>query len=218
MNICESGCTKSPKNRLILNRFLRDLQYEHTGFFHSRLDTMIDLRHPLVVLSSRLPWDQIEATLALYFEHQARPLQAVRVDDLLGEHRMEFGDGVSISGRPRLPIRLMASLLYLKHSFNLSDEDVVDRWSENVAWQFFSQKGDKSGMDDYAPRLPCDATQIGRFRRAIGEDGLKQLLKSTIETAVQIKAIKPAELERVIVDPTVKVAMPPCKRRLSPTQ
>ena len=49
----------------------------------------------------------------------------------------------------------------------------------------------------------CDATQIGRFRRAIGEDGLELLLKSTIETAVEIKAIKPAELERVIVDTTV---------------
>ena len=27
-----------------------------------------------------------------------------------------------------MPIRLMASLLYLKHSFNLSDEDVCERW------------------------------------------------------------------------------------------
>ena len=43
----------------------------------------------------------------------------------------------------------------------------------------------------------------GRFRRAIGEDGLELLLKFTIETAVQIKAIKPAELERAIVDTTV---------------
>ena len=42
----------------------------------------------------------------------------------------------------------------------------------------------------------------GRFRRAIGEDGLELLLKFTIETAVQINAIKPAELERVVVDTT----------------
>jgi len=30
---------------------------------------------------------------------------------------------VSPAGRPRLPVRLMASLLYLKNSFNLSDEE-----------------------------------------------------------------------------------------------
>lgn len=88
----------------------------------------------------------------------------------------------------------LASLLYLKHSFDLSDEELVARWSENVAWQFFS------GREYYEPRPPCDATQVVRFWRAIGEDGLEQLLKATIECAVEIKAIKPAELERVIVD------------------
>ena len=95
-------------------------------------------------------------------------------------------------------MRLMVSLLYLKNSFDLSDEELVQRWSENVVWQFFS------GMEYYEARLPCDATQIGRMRRIIGEEGLEQLLKATIETAVEIKAIKPAELERVIVDTTVQ--------------
>ena len=52
-----------------------------------------------------------------------------------------------------------------------------------------------SGMDYYEPRLPCDATQIDRFRRLLGEDGLEQLLKATIECAVDIKAVKPADLE-----------------------
>jgi IS5 family transposase len=118
--------------------------------------------------------------------------------DLFGEHAVEFGGGVSNVGRPRLSIRLMASLLYLKNSFNLSDEELVQRWSENVVFQFFS------GQEYYEPRQPCDATQIGRFRRAIGEEGLELLLKATIETAVEIKAIKPAELERVIVDTTVQ--------------
>ena len=59
-------------------------------------------------------------------------------------------------------------------------------------------------MDYYEPRLPCDATQIGRFRRLLGEDGLEQLLKATIECAVQIKAVRLADLERVIVDSTVQ--------------
>ena len=167
-------------------------------FFRARLDTMIDLRHPLAVLARQLPWDRIEQTLAPKFTHQDRPAKAAVVADLLGEHALEFGGGISNAGRPRLSIRLMASLLYLKNAFNLSDEELVQRWSENVVWQFFS------GMDYYEPRLPCDATQIGRFRRAIGEEGLEQLLKATIETAVQTKAVKPAELERVIVDTTVQ--------------
>ena len=92
----------------------------------------------------------------------------------------------------------MASLLYLKHAFKLSDEELVERWAENVQWQFFS------GMTFYKPRLPCDATQIGRFRSALGEAGVEELLKATIDTAVASKAIRPAEFERVIVDTTVQ--------------
>jgi len=57
------------------------------------------------------------------------------------------GAGVSPAGRPRLPIRLMVSLLYLKHAFNQSDEALVERWRENVVWQFFS------GMEYYSPKL-----------------------------------------------------------------
>jgi len=158
---------------------------------------MVDMRHPLVVLAGRLAWGRIESALATKFERQDRPSQQVVAGDMFGEHEVEFGGGVSIGGRPRLSIRLMASLLYLKNSFNLSDEELVQRWSENVVWQFFS------GQEYYEPRLPCDATQMGRFRRAIGEEGLELLIKSTIETALEIKAIKPTELERVIVDTTV---------------
>jgi IS5 family transposase len=56
----------------------------------------------------------------------------------------------------------------------------------------------------YEPRLPCDATQIGRFRAAIGEAGVEELLKATIDTAVATKAVRPGEFERVIVDSTVQ--------------
>jgi IS5 family transposase len=167
-------------------------------FFRARLDGMVDPRHPLVVLTGRLPWTQVEQVLAPHFERKARTPGTAVAQDMLGEHEVEFGGGVGSGGRPRLPIRLMASLLYLKNSFNLSDEELVTRWSENVVWQSFS------GMEYYEPRLPCDATQIGRFRTTIGEEGLEQLLKFTIQTAVEIKAIKPAELERVIVDSTVQ--------------
>jgi transposase, IS5 family len=171
---------------------------ETPDFFRARLDGMVDPKHPLVVLSKRLPWDAIEAALAPHFARKARPGLKTTALDLLGAHEVEFGSGLIKAGRPRLAIRLMVSLQYLKNAFNLSDEELVQRWAENVVWQFFS------GMDYYEPRLPCDATQIGRFRRAVGEEGLEQLLKATINTAVEIKAIKPAELERVIVNTTVQ--------------
>ncbi|MFE1574467.1 transposase, partial [Comamonas odontotermitis] len=118
--------------------------------------------------------------------------------DLFGPSLQLTGAGVSTAGRPRLPIRLMAALLYLKHAFGLSDQELVERWSENVVWQHFS------GQEYYTPRLPCDATQIGRFRTAIGEAGVEELLKASIDAAVQMKAVEPGEFKRVIVDTTVQ--------------
>lgn len=167
-------------------------------FFRSRLDQMIDLRHPLAVLANRMPWAQIEAALAPVFAHRDRAGAVIETLDLLGPTRRIAGAGVNAAGRPRLSIRLMAALLYLKHAFNLSDEELVERWAENVVWQYFS------GQAYYEPRLPCDATQIGRFRSAIGEAGVGELLKATIDTAVATKAIRPKEFERVIVDTTVQ--------------
>lgn len=167
-------------------------------FFRSRIDAMINLNDPLAVLASRLPWGQIEAAVATSFERQDRAGQVLEGRDLFGPTQTLVGAGRSNAGRPKLAIRLMASLLYLKHAFNLSDEELVVRWSENILWQHFS------GMAYYEHRLPCDATQIGRFRRALGEAGLEELLKASIDTAVDIGAVKPKDLERVIVDTTVQ--------------
>lgn len=167
-------------------------------FFRSRLAEMIDLRHPLAVLSTRIPWVMLESSLAECFARNDRPGTTRTVDDLFGSRLQVAGAGVSAAGRPRLSIRLMLSLLYLKHAFDLSDEELVERWSENVVWQHFS------GQEYYTPRLPCDGTQIGRFRSAIGEAGVEALLKATIDTAVAAKAVRPSEFERVIVDTTVQ--------------
>ena len=180
-------------------------------FFRSRLDQMIDLRHPLAVLAQRMPWSQIEAALAPALAHKNRAGTLVGDVDLFGPSAQLVGAGVSAAGRPRLSIRLMTSLLYLKHAFNLSDEELVERWSENVIWQYFS------GNEYYEPRPPCDATQIGRFRTAIGEAGVEELLKATIDTAVATKAVRPNEFERVIVDSTVQekaIAFPTDSRLL----
>jgi IS5 family transposase len=167
-------------------------------FFRARIDAMINLNDPLAVLARRLPWAQLEALLAAKFERQERAGEIFESHDMFGATRIVEGAGISNAGRPKLPLRLMVSLAYLKHSFNLSDEELVVRWSENVLWQFFS------GLDYYEHRLPCDATQIGRFRRDLGEDGMELLLKATIDAALAMKAVKPRDLERVIVDTTVQ--------------
>ncbi|MFG6417304.1 transposase [Roseateles sp. DC23W] len=94
---------------------------------------------------------------------------------MFGPTLVEAAGGVSRAGRPRLPIRVMVSLLYLKHAFNERDESVVERWSENVVWQLFS------GMEYYQSKLPVGVRQIhldelawnnrdGTYRRSYSPD------------------------------------------------
>jgi transposase, IS5 family len=90
-------------------------------FFRARLDSMIDLRHPLAVLATRMPWAEIEALLAPAFAHKDRAGKTLDGADLFGPTAELVGAGASARGRRRLPIRLMVALLYLKHAFNLSD-------------------------------------------------------------------------------------------------
>ena len=132
---------------------------ETLDFFRGRLDSMIDLQHPLAVLGTRLAWAQIEAELAPIWQRPSREgmLQQSLMADLFdltrgGEGGVMIRDGVSAAGRPRLDLRLMVSLLYLKNAFNLGDEALCDRWSENVVWQHFS------GMHRKHPQSRASAT------------------------------------------------------------
>jgi IS5 family transposase len=166
-------------------------------FFRARIDHMIDLRHPLAVLSSRMPWQQIEASVSHLFMRKARVGVAMPDLDLFGEAPAVLGRK-SNAGRPRVPLRIMISLLYLKHAFNESDEGVVERWRDTPRWQYFS------GCAYYEDRLPCDATTLVKFRHLLGDEGVEELLAQTVNTAVELKLIKPQELTRVIVDSTVQ--------------
>ena len=50
--------------------------------FRSRLDQIIDLRHPLAVLSTRLAWASIEAAVAPNLAHQSKPAKRLVGEDL----------------------------------------------------------------------------------------------------------------------------------------
>ena len=166
-------------------------------FFRARLDHMIDLRHSLAVLASRMPWQQIEASVAHLFSRKAHAGVAMSDLDLFGEAPAPVGR-TSNAGRPRVPLRTMIALLYLKHAFNLSDEAVVQGWSENPYWQHFS------GQAYFEPRLPCDATTLVKFRRLLGEEGVEELLAQTVNLAVSLKLIPAGALATVVVDSTVQ--------------
>ena len=143
--------------------------------FRSRLENQIDLRHPLAKLAGRMPWADLEDALT-----PTLPPDPER------------------GGRPALPVRLMAGLLYLKHAYDLSDEEVCLRWLENPYWQFFT------GEVVFQTMLPCNPSSLTRWRQRLGEAGMEELLAQTIAAARSMKAIDARELSRVIVDTTVQ--------------
>ena len=158
---------------------------------------LLTTRHPLAVLASRMPWQEIEARVARVFSRKGRTGVALPDLDLFGE-QVQLPAMPSNAGRPRVPLRVMISLLYLKHAFNESDEGVVARWADTPRWQFFS------GSAYYEDRPPCDASTLVKFRQLLGEEGIEELLAQTINVAVDLKLIKTQEFTRVIVDTTVQ--------------
>jgi IS5 family transposase len=99
------------------------------AFFRVRLEHMVDMRHRLAALATRMPWAQIDAWLAPLLAHRSRAGHTVTHADLFGTTAALLGALVSNTGRPRLPIGLMVSLLWLNHAHNESDEFVVQRWA-----------------------------------------------------------------------------------------
>lgn len=81
----------------------------HSLFFS--LESTLNPKHPLFILSHKVDWAM--------FEREFLPLYC------------------QDNGRPAKPIRLMVGLLILKHLRNVSDESVVEQWSENNYYQYF---------------------------------------------------------------------------------
>src|SRR6202011_4701952 len=154
---------------------MRPRERRETGeqdLFRSRLDQIIDLKHPLVTLGRTVDWGFLE-----------REFGAVYTDD---------------PGRPPLPTRLMAGLAILKHTYDLSDEVLCERWVENPYYQFFC------GEEFFQHRLVFDRSSLTRWRNRMGEERLQALPQESLSVATRTRAIKPSELSRVIVDTTVQ--------------
>ena len=144
--------------------------------FRTRLDQIIDLRHPLVQLGGLIDWQTIESKL--------------------GE---VYADG---PGQPPLPTRLMAGLAILKHMHNLSDEMLCARWIENPYYQHFCGEEhfqhtapfDRSSMTRWRHRMGAERLEVllaGSLAVAVKTEALdvKDLSKVIVDTTVQEKAI-----------------------------
>jgi len=152
--------------------------------FRARLDQIIDLEHALVKLAKAIDWRFLE---------------------------QQFGAAYSDKpGHPPLPTRLMAGLAILKHSYDLSDEALCERWVENPYFQYFC------GEEFFRHRLVFDRSSLTRWRQRMGEEKLVALLQESLATATRTGALRPSDLARVVVDTTVqpKAVMFPTDARL----
>ena len=102
------------------------------------------------------------------------------------------------NGRPAIPTRLMVGLHYLKHLYRLSDEEVVRQWAENPYWQHLC------GSKYFEHEMPIHPTSMTRWRKKIASAGAEQLLVETIAAGLELKVVKPQDLQRVVVDTTVQ--------------
>lgn len=114
----------------------------------NNLSDMLNRSHPLYKLADKMDWN--------FFEKSFTPLYC------------------QDNGRPGKPIRLMCGLLILKHLRNLSDESIVEQWSENAYYQYFC------GMQEFTPSYPCASSELVHFRNRIGEKGIELILQESI--------------------------------------
>jgi len=140
--------------------------------FQSHFDQLLDPRHELILLANKIDWPSLEAAF-------------------VDTYSPDFG-------APAKAIRLMAGVHYLKHTFNESDESMVDRWVENPYWQYFC------GYTHMQHECPIHPTSMTKWRNRIGAERLEALLTETVSVAVREKYVPKRDLEQVTVDTTVQ--------------
>lgn len=101
------------------------------------------------------------------------------------------------TGRKAKPIRLMAGLCMLQSLTQLSDDELLAGWVQNPYWQFFC------GFDYFQWEYPVHPSNLSRWRRRVGEEGMERLFKETIDLALRTRTVTERSLGDVIADTTV---------------
>jgi IS5 family transposase len=140
--------------------------------FQAHFNQILNLDHSLCRLAEKIQWNQFEKTFADCYSPDM--------------------------GRPGNAIRLMVGLHYLKHTFNESDESLVERWIENPYWQYFC------GYEYLQHTFPIHPTSMVKWRQRVGAERLEQLLAETIRLAMKTKQVSPQQLRQITVDTTVQ--------------
>ena len=91
------------------------------------------------------------------------------------------------NGSMAKPIRRMVGLILLKHIRDVSDESVVEQFTENAYYQYFC------GEQMFANRPPCVPTELVQFRQRIGEAGIELILKESIRVNMELEDRRKAE-------------------------
>ncbi|MBK5719838.1 IS5 family transposase [Dysgonomonas sp. Marseille-P4677] len=108
----------------------------------------LDQKHPLYILAFKVDWDIFEREFSKFYSAD--------------------------EGVPSKLIRLMVVLLILKYIRNLSDERLVEQWSENIYYKYLC------GQNKFIVKIPCVTTELVMFRQRIGVKGCELILCESI--------------------------------------
>jgi len=142
----------------------------HDDLFRARLDQIINMKHELVALADKIDWAWLDEQLAGCFSDQ---------------------------GRPAEPVRFMIGMFMLKHTYDLSDEQVWDRWVQDPYFQHFT------GEEFFQHVLPHERSGMSHWRKRIG-GRLDLLLAESLRIAHDTGALNKSDLARVTIDTTVQ--------------
>lgn len=121
--------------------------------FRADFDQLLNLDHPLCVLARKIDWSRFDVAFADCYSAE--------------------------DGAPGKDIRLLVGLHYLKYTFNVSDESLLERWVENPYWQYFC------GFSTMQHELPLHPTCLTKWRQRVGTDRLTALVEETIAIGLQ---------------------------------